>query len=234
MLIEGLNKTTLLDYPKHIAATIFTPGCNMRCPFCHNADIVEGNLELINEEDVLEFLEKRKNILQGICITGGEPTLQKDLAAFIQKVKNMGYLIKLDTNGTNPHILKQLYTLGLLDYVAMDIKNTFEKYTITAGTENLQPDLIKESIFLIQNSQIPYEFRTTVVDEFHTEEDIRSICREINGACVYYLQSYVESKHILSGKSFHPWEPKRLIHLVHELQKENIHIETRGVDTDTP
>ena len=230
MLIQGLNKTTLLDFPGHVAATVFTPGCNMRCPFCHNADMVNGTLADIGVETILTFLEKRKKVLQGVCITGGEPTLQKELPEFIKRIKELGLLVKLDTNGTNPQMLKSLYIDGLLDYVAMDIKNSYEKYKLTAGTQNVSLDIIRESIFLIQNSEIPYEFRTTVVREFHEPEDIEAICREIHGAEAYYLQSYTDSDNILSGEIFHPWDPLKLKELVNRLQKQGMHIETRGIE----
>ena len=147
MKIHGLNKTTLLDYPEHVAATVFTGGCNFRCPFCHNGGLVlePHKQPLILEEDVLSFLKKRKGVLSGVCITGGEPTLQKDLAEFIRKIKELGYLVKLDTNGYRPEMLEELFTEGLLDYVAMDIKTSLENYAVVSGVKNIDTDVIKES-----------------------------------------------------------------------------------------
>ena len=177
MLIKGLNKTTLLDYPGRVAATIFTGGCNFRCPFCHNGDLVlkPSIQDAYSEEEVLSFLQKRKNVLKGVCITGGEPTLQADLPVFMEKVKKIGYDIKLDTNGYQPQVLAELIGDGLVDYVAMDIKNSKEKYPETAGLNDLQIEKIEESVELLAGATIPYEFRTTVVDELHDEESFRGI-----------------------------------------------------------
>lgn len=192
MQILGLNKTTLLDYPGHVAATVFTGGCQFRCPFCYNGELVlnspcESNY---TQEDIFSFLQKRKNILQGICITGGEPTLQSDLEDFIRRVKGLGYLVKLDTNGYEPDVLERLLRERLLDYVAMDIKNSPGKYGVTAGSEFLEIDRVERSVELLKNSGIAYEFRTTVVRELHTIEDIVEIGRWIAGCPAYFLQRY--------------------------------------------
>lgn len=205
MQIHGLNKTTLLDYPGYVAATVFTGGCNFRCPFCHNKNLVltgMGN-PLISEEEIFGFLKKRAGILKGVCITGGEPTLQTDLPDFIRKVKALGYLVKLDTNGSNPEVLKELLLEGLLDYVAMDVKNAPTKYAMTTGMDStvsakiVEP--VSESIDLLLHANIDYEFRTTVVKELHTIEDIAEIAKWIKGAKAYYLQSYRENENVLQS-----------------------------------
>ncbi len=200
MQIYGFNKTTLLDYPRHLAATIFLGGCNMRCPFCHNASLVTGAAfpPALPEQEVLSYLEKRKNILEGVCITGGEPTLYRDLPEFIARLKDLGYKVKLDTNGTNPAMLKSLISQKLIDYAAMDIKNSRENYALTAGVGTLALEPIMESADYLMSSPLEYEFRTTVVKELHTAQDMLSIGRWLAGAKAYYLQAYKDSGDILS------------------------------------
>ena len=199
MQIHGFNKTTLLDYPEHIAATVFTGGCNFRCPFCHNGELVldPGCQPLISEEEVLSYLKKRKGILQGVCVTGGEPTLQKDLKDFLQKIKEFGYPIKLDTNGYMPGVLWNLLQERLIDYVAMDIKASRENYARAAGLKNMDLSRIEESIGILKSSGIPYEFRTTVVKGIHTVEEFENIGKWITGCPAYYLQSYEENENCL-------------------------------------
>lgn len=195
MLIYGLQKLSLLDYPGKLAATVFTGGCNLRCPFCHNASLVTRftECEIIPEDEVLSFLEKRKGLLDGVCITGGEPLLQEDLADFIIKIRAMGFLIKLDTNGSFPEKLAALISRSLVDYVAMDIKNSFEKYAATVGILDFNPAPVFESAELLMRGTIPYEFRTTLVRAFHTPEDIEKIGRAIKGAKNYFLQNFEDS-----------------------------------------
>lgn len=199
LLILGLNKTTLLDYPGCVAATIFTGGCNFRCPFCQNAGLVlePSAGEAVSEEEVLVFLKKRKNILKGICITGGEPTLQADLPDFLGRIKETGYRIKLDTNGYKPEILKKLMKDKLLDYVAMDIKNCPRKYAQTAGADGTDTgfdlEKIRESVDLLMGGEIEYEFRTTVVKELHTVEDMVQIGEWIKGCRAYFLQKFQDN-----------------------------------------
>jgi pyruvate formate lyase activating enzyme len=183
MKIAGLQKTTFLDYPDKVACVIFTAGCNMRCPFCHNKELViqeinESENQSISESDFFEFLDKRKDILEGVVITGGEPTLQPDLEDFCQKIKAKGFLVKLDTNGTNPDIVKRLMDKKLIDFVAMDMKNDFENYQKTVGVP-VDLDKIKKSIDLIQNWGGEYEFRTTVVPTLHTKKNIENILKII-------------------------------------------------------
>lgn len=208
--ISGLQKTTLLDYPGHVAATVFLGGCNFRCPFCHNADLITGPIPVAyTEEEVLGFLKKRAGILEGICITGGEPTLQEGLASFIEKVKMLGLLVKLDTNGYRPDILKSLCSRGLIDYVAMDIKSGKSGYSKTAGCAGLQLSFVDESIRFLLQGNIPFEFRTTVVKELHTEADFREIGPWIAGAGRYYLQSYKDSGNVLMPE-FSAWDKETL------------------------
>ncbi len=213
MLIIGLNKTTLLDYPGCVAATIFTGGCNFRCPFCHNGGLVLEPLsqQIYSEEEVLIFLEKRKKLLKGICITGGEPTLQADLPKFLSKVKKMGYRVKLDTNGSKPEVLENLLAEKLLDYVAVDIKNCPEKYAMTAGLRTGEVwKQIQDSIKILSNSSILYEFRTTVVKELHTKEDLMKIGEWIKGCPFYYLQQYQDTENVL-GRIMHQGEEARVL-----------------------
>lgn len=201
MQIHGFNKTTLLDYPEHVAATVFTGGCNFRCPFCHNAGLVlePGRQEYIPEEEVLAHLKKRKGLLSGVCITGGEPTLQKDLADFLGRIKALGYLVKLDTNGYQPKVLQELLHENLLDYVAMDIKASKENYARAAGIPELDLTGIQESIILLQNSGVPYEFRTTVVKGIHTIEEFEEIGKWLAGSRAYYLQGFRENENVLAA-----------------------------------
>lgn len=195
--IAGMQKLTLLDYPNQVACTVFLGGCNMRCPFCHNRDLVftPSDLVWINPEELLSFLKKRKGILDAVCITGGEPLMQPGLEALVAAIKDMGYLVKLDTNGLFPDRLQHIVETGMIDYVAMDVKNTMDKYAMTAGVPAtvFRNDLIKKSITYLLNEPVDYEFRTTVVKEFHTEEDIISIAKMIEGAKRYYLQQFVDS-----------------------------------------
>lgn len=196
MNICGYQKTTLLDYPEHVAATIFTGGCNFRCPFCHNSDLLLNPAKVISEEEIFTFLNKRKNILSGICITGGEPTLQPDLAEFLEKVHSLDYKIKLDTNGYRPEIISDLLDKNLLDYIAMDIKAGLSNYSKVCGIPNLNIETIKESISIIENSDIDYEFRTTVVKELHTKEDFYEIAEMMSSKSPYYIQSFKDSGNI--------------------------------------
>ncbi len=200
MLIKGLQKLTLLDYPGRTACTIFTGGCNFRCPFCHNASLVidvnEG--EKHEKDEVLAFLKKRVGLLDGVCVTGGEPLLQKDIKEFLAEIKGMGYDIKLDTNGYSPEKLIEIVEAGLVDYIAMDIKNCKEKYSETAGID-IDISKIEKSVELIMNCGIDYEFRTTVVKEYHTLSDIEKIASWLGGAKRYFLQNFVDSGDLIKG-----------------------------------
>lgn len=195
MEFHGINKLTLLDFPKHLACTVFTGRCNLRCPFCHNADLVlcPDSQPLISDDTVISFLERRKDTLEGICITGGEPTLQSDLLPFLRHCKGLGYLTKLDTNGTRPDVIKAALEEQLLDYIAMDIKNCPARYAETAGLSNVRFSAFEESVELIKSSGLPYEFRTTVVKEFHREEDLLAVGEWLKGAKCYALQAFKDS-----------------------------------------
>ena len=197
--INGFQKMTLLDFPGKVACTVFTGGCNFRCPFCHNSRLVNNTAQLIDEAEVLAFLEKRRGLLDGVCITGGEPLLQSDIGSFMLKLKQMGYAVKLDTNGSFPDRLKKLVSEGIVDYVAMDVKNSPEKYALTAGNDNVSVESVKESIEFLLTDAVDYEFRTTVVKNFHRIEDIREAARSISGAKRYFLQYFVDSGEVLES-----------------------------------
>lgn len=199
MKINGLNKTTLLDYPEHVAATVFCGGCNFRCPFCHNSDLVLSyeSQPVISENEIFDFLNKRKNIISGVCITGGEPTLQGDLWKFIRQIKDIGLLVKLDTNGYRPDVIKRLVDGNLLDYIAMDIKSGLTNYPSASGVSGLNCDNIKESVDFIMNSGVQYEFRTTVVKGIHTKEDFVEINSLIKGCSLYFLQNYRDNENVI-------------------------------------
>ncbi len=192
MVIGGFQPVTLLDYPQKVAAIIFTSGCNMRCPFCYNYKLVlpehldeEKSFE---EKQILSFLKKRKKYLDGLVITGGEPTIQKDLPKFLSEVKGIGYSVKLDTNGLLPEVLKKLVSQKLVDYIAMDIKGPLGEYSKYCGIEDASN--IKESIALVMNSGLPYEFRTTLAKGLHSVEDAVKIGKDIKGAELYFLQGF--------------------------------------------
>ena len=201
MEIHGFNKTTLLDYPGHVAATVFTGGCNFRCPFCHNADLVLNpkSQPMVPEEEVLSHLKKRRGILEGVCITGGEPTLQPDLPDFIRKIRESGCLVKLDTNGYRPEVLAQLLGESLLDYVAMDVKASPDNYQKASGCPDLDFDRIEKSISILKHCKIPYEFRTTVVQGLHTVQEFDAIGRLLEGSRAYYLQAFRDSENVIQA-----------------------------------
>lgn len=201
MIISGLLKTTLLDYPSHVAATVFLGGCNLRCPFCHNSSMLENPISEYTQEELFSFLKKRQGILDGICISGGEPTLNSNLPEFIKEIKSLGYLIKLDTNGTNPNMLENLIENHLLDYVAMDVKSSLEEYEKCCGC-SVDLSAISRSISILQEGRIPYEFRTTIVNELHTAASIKSMGRLLQGAEQLFLQSFVSSEGV-SVKNLH-------------------------------
>lgn len=231
MQIHGFQKTTLLDYPGHIAATIFLGGCNFCCPFCHNKDLVlrPNEVPTIAEAAVFSVLKKRQGILDGVCITGGEPTLQPDLSDFIKEIKKLGYLVKLDTNGYRPAVLKKLCEEHLIDYVAMDIKHAPDKYNMIANVPEFSIEPIRESVEFLKNGPIPCEFRTTVIKEFHKEEDFSAIGKWLEGAEQYFLQSYKESEQVISP-GFHAYAKEELKHFCSILSKNIKKIGIRGVD----
>ena len=195
MRIGGLQKLTLLDFPGHVACTVFLQGCNFRCPFCHNASLVLGT-DAISEDEVLRFLKTRQGLLDGVAITGGEPLLSAELPDFLRKIKALGFKTKLDTNGSLPERLRALLDEVLVDYVAMDIKNSPKKYAETSGAEGML-DAVRQSVDILKNGAVPYEFRTTVVDELHEASDFDAIGKWLAGAPRYFLQSFVDSGDIL-------------------------------------
>ncbi len=193
MLIHGLQKMTLLDYPENIACTVFLGGCDFRCPFCHNYELVDGSADpAMSDEDFFSFLNTRRGLLDGVAITGGEPLLRNEIASFARRIKDMGFKVKLDTNGYHPERLEELIKEELVDYVAMDIKNSLTKYGITTGIDNPDTTVITDSISLLMSASVPYEFRTTVVNELHEENDFEEIGNTIRGAKAYYLQKFTE------------------------------------------
>ena len=195
MIINGFQKLTLLDYPGKVACTIFTTGCNLRCPFCHNASLVThiDSENTFSTDEVLDYLKKRQGILEGVCISGGEPLMQTEIEDFIKEVKALGYSIKLDTNGFYPDKLISLVEKGLIDYVAVDIKNSYSKYAKTTGIENLDLSPLKRTVEFLLSGKVDYEFRTTIVEGLHTEADILDIGKTIKGAPRYFLQNFVDS-----------------------------------------
>lgn len=245
MQILGFNKTTLLDYPGRVACTIFLGGCNFRCPFCHNKSIVlaasreDNACQIYEEEDIFSFLEKRRNVLTGVCITGGEPTIHTDLPGFITKIKKLGYRVKLDTNGTNPQMLASLIDDKLIDYCAMDIKNCIGKYDISVSfdSSNVSYDIAdiqaSASLLLSQpctvESGFSYEFRTTLVRELHDEADVLAICEWIKGANAYYLQSYVQSDGVFC-KDFHAHDADTLARFEQLCRAYIPNTRLRGID----
>ena len=219
MLIKGLQKLTLLDFPEKMACTVFTFGCNLRCPFCHNASLVlseRADDTLIPEEEFFSFLQKRRGILEGVCITGGEPTLQPDLPAFIRKIRDMGFAVKLDTNGARPAVLKSLVAEGLLDYVAMDVKNSLSAYPETVGLTAFDVAPVEESMDFLMAGHIPFEFRTTLVKGLHTPEGVAEMGRRLAGEERFFLQTFEDSGDLIAGEgdalsSFTPAETQELL-----------------------
>ncbi len=232
--IQGLQKLTLLDVPGKVACTIFTGGCNFRCPFCQNSDLLSCNTAgAFSVDEVLTFLKGRTKLLDAVCISGGEPLLQPELPNLLREIKAMGYYIKLDTNGSFPDRLKAVVEENLADYVAMDLKNCTERYSETIGMPPLYQDKIDESINYLLSGAVPYEFRTTVVRQLHSAEDLIKAAERIQGAEHYYLQGFVDSEHVLqpglSAYTANEMEQlrQRILHLVPNAK-------LRGVDIDKP
>lgn len=231
MIIKGLQKTTLLDFPGKLACTIFTAGCNFRCPFCHNSSLVvrAGEVDEIPMESFLSYISKRKGLLDGVAITGGEPLLNPDIDELMRKIRAEGLLIKLDTNGAYPNRLEALLDEGLVDYVAMDIKNTKEKYALTAGLdESFDISTIERSIDVIMKKAPDYEFRTTVVRELHTPEDLVAISEWITDAKNYFLQKYVDSGDILA-EGFSAYSDGEMLDILGKVREKMPHTILRGV-----
>lgn len=227
MLIGGLQKTSLLDFPGRVAAIVFTPGCDFRCSFCYNASLVTNINPRLNivEKVFFNFLDKRKKVLDAVVISGGEPTLQADLLEFMSKIKKRGFLIKLDTNGSRPEIIQKILGLNLVDYLAMDIKAPLSKYATTVKMPNLNKENIKKSIKLIMASGLPYEFRSTLLPVLHTKDDVVAMAKLIKGAAKYYLQKFVPMSDLIDKsfkkeKSYTTGEMKELAELCKKYVKE--------------
>ena len=230
MEIHGFQKMTLLDYPGKVAATVFTAGCNLRCPFCHNAGLVTKiNLaDRVDKSEVIEYLKKRKGILDGVCVTGGEPLMTDGAFELMKEIRGLGYSVKLDTNGTFPDRLRRAVFGGLCDCVAMDIKNSKERYAETVGVKNLDLKPIEDSVEFLKSGAVDFEFRTTIVKELHTEEDMERVCEWIKGAPRYYLQRFKDSGDLIGGGFTEP-----SIEFMENLQKIALKyiekVELRGV-----
>ena len=210
MRLGGLQKMTLLDFPGRVACTVFTVGCNFRCPFCHNSSLVVlPELPELSQDVFFAFLRKRQGLLDGVAITGGEPLLHPDMPEFLEKIRDLGYAVKLDTNGAFPDRLRTVLDAGLADYVAMDVKNRKEKYEQTAGVSGIL-SRVEESAALLMGGSTPFEFRTTLVDELHEPEDFAAIGRWIAGTERYFIQGFVDSGDILAGSgAYHPAGPEK-------------------------
>ena len=231
MIISGIQKLTLLDYPGKVACTIFTYGCNLRCPFCHNKALVtESASNIIPEQEVLDFLKTRIGILDAVCISGGEPLLNLDIIDFVRSIKEMGFLVKLDTNGTLPERLQELCDTGLIDYVAIDIKNSFDKYSTTCGVDKIVVSKVIQSVnYLMNQNNFDYEFRTTVTSSLHTEEDIAGITSWIVGCPHYYIQKYLRSENVIDPSCVECTDEQLKLFL--QVAKQNIsNAELRGVE----
>ena len=228
MNIGGIQKLTLLDYPGHVACTVFLKGCNFCCPFCYNTSLIDGEaLNPILENDFFDFLKTRKKVLDGVAITGGEPLLQKDIKEFIIKIRALGYKIKLDTNGSYPEVLQSLIEEGLVDYVAMDIKNSWNKYDITSGARQIEN--VKKSISILLEGHVDYEFRTTVVKELHSKEDFEIIGQMIQGADNYFIQRFRPNENVID-KNLNAPSKNELIEYLTVVKKYIPNAQIRGID----
>ena len=231
MYLCGLQKLAMVDYPGKLAATVFTGGCNLRCPFCHNALLVTRLDETpeLGEEAVLSFLATRTKLLDGVVLSGGEPLLQPDAADFLRKIRQMGFAVKLDTNGFFPDRLSAILEEGLVDYVAMDIKNAPEKYPITCGIPGLDTAPVAESVKLLRQSGVDFEFRTTLVREFHTPEDLLAIGRWLEGSPRYFLQAFLDSGNLV-GSGCSPFTPQEMRDFTLLLRPFFGEVNLRGID----
>ena len=230
MKIHGLQKMTLLDFPGRVACTVFFGGCDMRCPFCHNAELLDGSAPpVMDEEELLSFLKKRKGLLDGVAFTGGEPLLQKDLPELAGRIRELGYPVKLDTNGTHPDRLRKMIRNDLVQYVAMDIKNSPERYAETAGMNDIDIGPIRESVSMLLENTIDYEFRTTTVAELHNDESFEQIGQWINGAKRYYLQRFTD-RETVPFEGLHAPTEEQMRHWAAIVRPYVPAVELRGVD----
>ena len=229
MKIHGLQKMTLLDFPGRVACTVFLGGCDMRCPFCHNAELIDGSAPpVMDEEELLAFLKKRQGLLEGVAVTGGEPLLRPDFIELAEKIRDLGYPLKLDTNGTHPDRLREIINRGLAAYVAMDIKNSPDRYAETAGLEDLDLAPVRESVALLMEGRTDYEFRTTVVAELHDADSFRRIGEWIRGARRYFLQKFTDRDTVPFG-GFHAPADDEMRHYAEIARKYVSSVEIRGM-----
>jgi len=230
MDFSGWEKLSLLDFDHHLSTTLFVAGCDLRCPFCHNASLVlsPDKAPTIPWSDIVSYLLKRQGVLDSVCVTGGEPTLMPDLSDKLKEIKSLGYLVKLDTNGSRPKVLKDLFSRNLVDYVAMDIKNSPDKYSEICGV-SLPISLYEESVSLIMASGVPYEFRTTAMEEFHSLEDFRLIAEWIEGAERYYIQKYVDRDGCIAH-GFHPLSKEKALEARAIVSQTTQYAALRGYD----
>lgn len=232
MSIQGLQKLTLLDFPGQVACTVFLGGCNFRCPFCHNASLVlePGQETEITQEELLAFLKKRQGVLDGVCVTGGEPLLWPKLPELLQKIKALGYQIKLDTNGSRPELLRQLVQEGLVDYVAMDIKAGPQNYAHVAGVPGLDLTPIEQSVAFLKSGAVKHEFRTTVVSPLHTGRDFEEIGHWLQGEEHYFLQGFVDSGALMQNEGLAAYTKEEMEEFLELVQKNIPHAALRGID----
>ena len=230
MNIHGFQKMTLLDYPGKVACTVFTAGCNLRCPFCHNAFLVTeiDDGDRFEKDELLSYMKKRSGILDGVCITGGEPLLYPDTIDYMKEIRSLGLSVKLDTNGTFPDRLAEVIKAGVADYIAMDIKNSLLKYPMTTGIADLDTEPIRRSIELIRSAGIPHEFRTTVVRQLHEKSDFEKIGKLIEGDEHYFLQNFVDSGNLISS-GLSGVTPAEMHEYAEEAHKYVSHVEVRGI-----
>ena len=231
MILKGLQKLTLLDFPGKIACTVFAGGCNFRCPFCHNASLVLGDRlsesPTLSEEDFFAFLKKRRGMLEGVCVSGGEPSLYPDRIPFLIKIKELGYAVKLDTNGYRPNIIREAMAAGAVDYFAMDIKNSRESYARTVGLSDFDISKIEESVSALMSGSVDFEFRTTLVRELHSEDDVLSIAKWIRGSEKYFLQTFIDSGDLI-GTNFSGYNKNETEYLLKLLKPYVPNAQIRG------
>ena len=233
MIIAGLQKMTLTDFPENVACILFLKGCNFRCPYCHNSELIDYKIDdnYILKEEVFDFLKKRQGILDGVVISGGEPTVNKDLPKLIKEIRDLGFKIKLDTNGTNPQMLKELLEDGLIDYVAMDIKNVQTKYLETAGLSEKNVQIlenVQKSIDILKKSNVDHEFRTTIMKNYHNIEDLEEINKLIGKDEKYFIQNFEDSEYVLDH-NIEPFSEKELKEIKNKLTKNFQKTSVRGI-----
>ena len=233
MIIAGLQKMTITDFPENVACILFLKGCNFRCPYCHNSELIDYKIDdnYILKEEVFDFLKKRQGILDGVVISGGEPTVNKDLPKLIKEIRDLGFKIKLDTNGTNPQMLKELLEDGLIDYVAMDIKNVQTKYLETAGLSEKNVQIlenVQKSIDILKKSKVDHEFRTTIMKNYHNIEDLEEINKLIGKDEKYFIQNFEDSEYVLNH-NIEPFSEKELKEIKNKLTKNFQKTSVRGI-----